>query len=421
MIAAPISEQAVLSAFLLEPKTHWMIGRLTEEHFTCGPYRAIFAAIQRLNIEHKPVDVPIVGQATGLMSDCIELATAYVSSANVESYVESVIDNYQRRQIRAVCQEVGSDADGEKADTLIDRLVSRVSEITMGRGGQAHSFADALASAEVEVQEAENARKRGVVAGIPAGLPMLDKRMGGYHRKRLGIFAGRPGWGKTALMLTGALEGAMRGHPGAIASLEMPKEDLGKRAICSLAGISYGGLLNGYGTQEFRSACAKYRGIPLKIDDVNNNIGAIISRAHELKHTHNIEHFWIDYIGLIQGSSSRERRDRLAEYSVRLKGLAKELDIFVGLLVQLSRQCEIEKRRPNMSDIADCGDIEKDADFILALNPRSAYMNGRREMELGFLKSRLCAPGWSQATFDFNGDFQQYRERAVPAYGMDAA
>lgn len=413
-----LTEQNLIRVWLGNPDKLWAMSRLEPEHFSDGFCRWCFESMRKLDKAGTAVDIITLSEFAEAhdqqrvferLGDMMAMASA---PTNMDAYIASLVNEYKKRRLIAVASDAAISA-RQKGDAqdVIDTLLTEVSGIALGGRNECYTFGDALESAEVEIREAEESRKNGGTAGIPTGLPLLDKRMGGFHRKRSSIIAGRPGWGKTALMLQCSLFGAMRGHPGAILSLEMPKEDLAKRAVCALAGLSYSGLLNGHGLADFKKACAKYRDIPLKIDDCTRKIGDILARAHELKHSHKIEHLWIDYIGLIQGGGASERRDNLAEYSRELQGLSKDLDLSVNTLVQLSRKCEDEKRRPKQSDIADSGDIEKDADIILALNPKDTYRKGVREMEMGWLKSRICSPGWSRESFDFYGDHQQFRQK----------
>lgn len=408
------SEQAVLAAFLTEPKTHWRIQKLTADHFFLSDNRRVFEVIRQAEAKGEDFDIVTVGEAVEDLQLVAEIASASGSTANIDSYIGNLHDAYQRRKLIKHCMETVEGAYQQKAQArgLIDALVTKIDGLSMGARGEASTFAETLEAAALECEESSRMTDAGSVAGIPTRIPFIDSRLGGMRRKRLYVLAARPSWGKTALMLQMCLAGAKSGHAAAIMSLEMTRQELGQRAICNLDSLDFHRVQSGRAVHDFRQACRRYQDLPLMIDDETTHIADIVSRAHELKHRHNIAVLAIDYIGLIQGGEGQKARERLAEYSGRLKRLAKELDICVILLAQLNRDCEKEKRRPHMPDIRECGDIEQDADVIIALNPKSPFYEGSRTMEVGYLKSRLSQAGWCQSEFSFNGRYQQFKEFA---------
>ena len=279
----------------------------------------------------------------------------------------------------------------EKAETELYKVAEEG-----GAEGKAKSFADATKDA---LQMAERAlNSGGHLSGLTTGLEALNSKIGGLHRSDLIIVAGRPGMGKSSLATNMAFAAAQRflrdqedeippeksaGAPVALFSLEMSADQLATRILAEQSGISSENLRMGRITQhEFRDlarAAAELHSLPLYIDDTPGlTIAALRTRARRLKRQKGIGMVIVDYLQLLQGtgrSSNENRVQEISEISRGLKALAKELDLPVVGLSQLSRAVEQrEEKRPQLADLRESGSIEQDADIVLFIYREDYYL-----------------------------------------------
>jgi replicative DNA helicase len=265
-----------------------------------------------------------------------------------------------------------------------------------GAEGKAKSFAEATKDA---LQMAERAlNSGGHLSGLTTGLEAMNSKIGGLHRSDLIIVAGRPGMGKSSLATNMAFAAAQRflrdqedgiapekgaGAPVALFSLEMSADQLATRILAEQSGITAENLRMGRITQhEFRDlarAAAELQSLPLYIDDTPGlTIAALRTRARRLKRQKGIGMVIVDYLQLLQGTGRNNNDNRvneISEISRGLKTLAKELDVPVVGLSQLSRAVEQrEDKRPQLSDLRESGSIEQDADIVLFIYREDYYL-----------------------------------------------
>jgi replicative DNA helicase len=245
----------------------------------------------------------------------------------------------------------------------------------------------------------------GGLSGVTTGLNSINSRIGGLHHSDLIILAGRPGMGKTSLATNIAFNAARRfmddqragvekgksvGAKVAFFSLEMSADQLATRILAENSGISGESLRMGkISQQDFRNlarAAAELESLPLYIDDTPGlTIAALRTRARRLKRQRNIGFIVVDYLQLLQGSgksSDGNRVQEISEISRGLKTLAKELNVPVMALSQLSRQVESrENKRPQLSDLRESGSIEQDADIVLFVYREEYYVNFTKPKE----------------------------------------
>src|SRR3954469_23527227 len=269
-----------------------------------------------------------------------------------------------------------------------------------GAEGKAKSFGEATKEALQLAEKALNSG--GHLSGITTGLESMNSKIGGLHKSDLVIVAGRPGMGKSALATNMAFASAQRllrdnedgiepaksaGAAVALFSLEMSADQLATRVLAEQSGISSENLRMGrISQQEFRSlarAAAELQSLPLYIDDTPGlTIAALRARARRLKRQKNIGMVIIDYLQLLQGTgrnSNDNRVNEISEISRGLKTLAKELDVPVIALSQLSRAVEQrEDKRPQLSDLRESGSIEQDADIVLFIYREEYYLAARQ-------------------------------------------
>jgi replicative DNA helicase len=279
----------------------------------------------------------------------------------------------------------------EKAETELYKVAEEG-----GAEGKAKSFAEATKDA---LQMAERAlNSGGHLSGLTTGLEAMNSKIGGLHRSDLIIVAGRPGMGKSSLATNMAFAAAQRflrdqedgiapekgaGAPVALFSLEMSADQLATRILAEQSGITAENLRMGRITQhEFRDlarAAAELQSLPLYIDDTPGlTIAALRTRARRLKRQKGIGMVIVDYLQLLQGTgrnSNDNRVNEISEISRGLKTLAKELDVPVVGLSQLSRAVEQrEDKRPQLSDLRESGSIEQDADIVLFIYREDYYL-----------------------------------------------
>ncbi len=268
-----------------------------------------------------------------------------------------------------------------------------------GEGGGVVSFKDATKAAVSMAEKALNSG--GGLSGITTGLESVNNKMGGLHHSDLLILAGRPGMGKTALATNIAYNAAARwlrdqedgippeksaGAKVAFFSLEMSADQLATRVLSEQSGISAENLRMGkISQQDFRNlarAAGDLEALPLFIDDTPGlTIAALRTRARRLKRRHGIGLVIVDYLQLLQGSgrnSDGNRVQEISEISRGLKTLAKELNVPVMALSQLSRAVEQrEDKRPQLSDLRESGSIEQDADIVMFVYREEYYVQSR--------------------------------------------
>ena len=318
------------------------------------------------------------------------LAGGAIAAYAARDYAQMIYDLAVRRELIALGRDIAAKAGkvevaSEPKDQIIEaeqRLYKLGEQGVAERGFQ--SFLKAVTDA---VNVANAAYKRdGGLAGISTGLVDLDKKLGGLHPSDLLILAGRPSMGKTSLATNIAFniaraykrgrlpeggEGAVEGGVVGFFSLEMSAEQLAARVLSEAAEVPSEQIRRGDMTEaEFRrfvEAAKALESCPLYIDDTPAlPISQVAARARRLKRTHGLDVLMIDYLQLLKGTSKDNRVQEVSEITQGLKAIAKELNIPVVALSQLSRQVENrDDKRPQLSDLRESGSIEQDADVVM--------------------------------------------------------
>jgi len=293
-------------------------------------------------------------------------------------------------------EDVAPLAQIERAETELYKVAEEG-----GAEGRAKSFSDATKEALEMAERALNSG--GHLSGFTTGLESLNSKIGGLHKSDLIIVAGRPGMGKSSLATNigfacaqrllrdredGVEQAKSAGTPVALFSLEMSADQLATRILAEQSGISSENLRMGrISQQEFRQlarAAAELQSLPLYIDDTPGlTIAALRTRARRLKRQKGIGMVIIDYLQLLQGSgrgsAGDNRVQEISEISRGLKQLAKELDVPVMALSQLSRAVEQrEDKRPQLSDLRESGSIEQDADIVIFIYREDYYLAAKQ-------------------------------------------
>ena len=328
------------------------------------------------------------------------LAGSAISSFAVRDYAQMIYDMAIRRELIELGHDIAgkahkSDVDNEPRDQIVEaeqRLYTLAEQGQTEQGFQ--SFLKAVTDA-VNVANAAYQREGGL-SGISSGLVDMDKMLGGLHKSDLLILAGRPSMGKTSLatniafnvakaykrgQLADGTEGAVDGGVVGFYSLEMSAEQLAARILSEASEIPSQHIRSGDMTEsEFRrfvEAAKALESCPLYIDDTPAlPISQLAARARRLKRTHGLDVLIVDYLQLVRGTCRSENRvNEISEITMGLKAIAKELEIPVIALSQLSRQVENrEDKRPQLSDLRESGSIEQDADVVMFVFREEYYV-----------------------------------------------
>lgn len=430
------AEQALLGAIMASNTVYHSCSEfLQPEHFADPLHGRLYGAMAKLierGLQASPLtmktfveadpDAAKIGGARYLVS------MMAIGHHDPKSMARTVRDLYLRRQLIALSQDVANDAYADNPDQsaveqieATERRLYGLAETGQAEGG-AQTFAKALTAALVSVDAAFN--RKGKTSGLSTGFRGLDAILGGLHKSDLVILAGRPSMGKTALATNIAFnvvdayqtqdnDGETVVTDGGVVaffSLEMSAEQLANRILAERADVPSERLRRGdinqaeYDRAVFASA--ELERVPLLIDDTGAlTLSALRTRARRIKRQHGLHLIVIDYLQLIQPPSNRNRSDgrvqEVSEITRGLKQIAKELDVPVLALSQLSRAVEQrEDKRPQLADLRESGSIEQDADVVMFVY-RDEYYAQRAEPQ-------QSAP---------DAEKQKWRERMIQCAG----
>jgi replicative DNA helicase len=382
------AEQAVLGAMLISADAvaeaaEW----LEPDDFYRRSHQLIFAAMQELYEQGQPVDVVTTTAAlqahegrlesVGGVEYLAELAAAMPTVLHVEQYVNIVREKALLRRIIATAQEIAESTyrGEEDAGTLLAEAERRILELSQHRKVRDFTHIGDVLDATFERIEQLYANE-GNLTGVPTGYSELDRMTSGFQKSDLIIVAARPSVGKTAFALNISQNVAVRaGLPVAIFSLEMSKEQLVQRMLCAEAYIDGHKLRNGTLEDDdwpkLSMGVSTLANAPIYIDDTPGiTVPEMRSKLRRLKSQVGLGLVTIDYLQLIHGrrGSGESRQQEISEISRSLKQLARELEVPVIALAQLSRSVEQRQdKRPMLSDIRESGSIEQDADIVAFL------------------------------------------------------
>jgi replicative DNA helicase len=381
------AEQAVIGAIFLEPSSLITASEiLIPEDFYRNAHQKIFHVFSKLNDEGKAVDLVTVAEElaaskqledVGGISYLSELAGSVPTAANIEYYARIVEEKSLLRRLIRTATNIATDgyAREDEVDELLSEAERSIMEVANRKNaGAFHNIKDVLVRTYDNIELLHN--RKGDITGIPTGFAELDRMTAGFQRNDLIIVAARPSVGKTAFALNIAQNvGTKAGENVAIFSLEMGAEQLVMRMLCAEGNINAQNLRTGSLTDEdwrkLTMAMGSLSNTGIFIDDTPGiRINEIRSKCRRLKQEYGLGMILIDYLQLIQGSgrSNENRQQEVSEISRSLKQLARELEVPVIALSQLSRGVEQRQdKRPMMSDIRESGSIEQDADIVAFL------------------------------------------------------
>ena len=385
------AERSVLGALLIDSEAISEIASfLKPEDFYREPHRFVYAARLDLYERREPGDlVTLVDElrrrnqldAVGGVSYLTELVNDVPTTAHVEYYAHIVeraaimrrlIDSAGR--IAGIGYENPSDV-----DEALDRAEQELFQVSQRRVSQGFTSLREALRAYFETIEYLHQHK-GEVVGVPSGFHDLDQLTGGLHASDLVIIAGRPGVGKTGFALSLVRNAATRfGAAAAIFSLEMSTEQLVQRLLCMEAAVDSqrirSGFIDEFEWRRISEAFGVLSDAPIFIDDTAGiTTNELRMKARRLKTEHDLKLIVVDYLQLMQGRGLQNRVQEVTEISRSLKVLARELDVPVIALSQLSRAVEARQdHRPVLSDLRESGSIEQDADIVMFIHREELY------------------------------------------------
>ena len=429
------AEEAVLGSMMIdEDAANKAISILGSSHyFYKDSHRKIFDAMLELMNNSNPIDTVSVSDELKKVKSLKSVGGIYYltglvdkvpTSARVETYAEIVKEKGMLRDLITTSHEISKKAldAGDSVGSILDDAEQSIFNLTEQKDSKIYQHIEPILSSTVKRIE-EIAANPGSTIGVPSGIIDLDKLTAGFQKGDLIIIAGRPSMGKTALALTVARNAAIESKsPTAIFSLEMSSDQLGQRLLTSEARVDNShvrrGSLPSGKWKNINIASGKLAQAPLYIDDTPAlSILDLRSRERRLKRERNIELIIVDYLQLMQGpKNSENRQNEISQITQSLKALAKELNIPVIALSQLSRAVEQRtKKEPMLSDLRESGAIEQDADVVVFLYRPSVYEKEDQDLKgLAYLivaKQRNGPTGRVTATFiDTYARFDNYTE-----------
>jgi len=409
------AEQGLLGMLLIDNRNLEKINDfLRPEHFSHAAHQRIYDTMVKMierGLEAKATTLKDYFEKdeglkeVGGVRYLVELATEVPLLNDIKDYGRTVYDRYMRREIIRMSEDTANMAYDfsieQDADGIITEAESRLFKLAE-TGNSGGGFVTLRDSIKVAIEIAEKAyHADSHVTGITTGLTDLDNKLGGLHDSDLLILAARPSMGKTSLAVNIAFNAAKKfvatgGKEGGIVgffSLEMSADQLATRILADQANISGDSIRKGDIKEtdfiNFVQAAQTLASTPVYIDDTPAlTIGALRTRARRLKRQHGLDVLIVDYLQLLQGSGTRQSEGNrvleISEITRGLKAIAKELQIPVIALSQLSRAVEQrDDKRPQLSDLRESGSIEQDADCVMFIYRREYYLSREEPQRKG--------------------------------------
>lgn len=430
-------EKVVLGALMIDTDAFSVISELLRpETFYDPRHQKIYHAIQTLNLNEQPVDMMTVCEElkregtyeeVGAPTYIVDLTQLVASSANIEFHARILAQKHVARQLISYASNVETKAfdEAQDIDELMQEAEGSLFEISQKNMRQDYiQIAPVVLQARELIQKAYN--NTGGITGVPTGYTEFDKITSGWQASDLIIIAGRPAMGKTSFALSLAKNIAIDNHdPVAFFSLEMNNVQLVNRLISNVCSISGSKILTGQldnnDWSNLDKNIDKLKEAPLYVDDTPGlSVFELRTKARRLVREKGVKVIMIDYLQLMNanGMKFNSRQEEVSTISRSLKGLAKELDIPVIALSQLSRAVEQrpgeDGKRPQLSDLRESGAIEQDADMVLFVHRPEYYKiyedaqgNDLRGMaQICIAKHRKGAT--KDVTLRFQGEFTRF-------------
>ena len=381
------AEQALLGSLLLYPQTADLVYEegIQPEDFFADKNKRIFREIQQLYNEKKPIDVTtLITRLTDKQQlDSVGgaeyfsyLTDVAISSTNSDYYISIIQEKSLLRKMIEVTEGIRIKCMEEQYDPLsvLNEAESKISEISRSR--KTSAFTSSKETFDDVIKRLNQVSQTGEMTGVPSGYDHLDNITNGFQKGNLIILAARPSVGKTALALNIATNVSCRNKTVALFSLEMPYIDLGNRILASKSTVDSNKIRTGrYLSNDDWAKIDEAKSImekaPLYIDDSTGiKVNDIMAKCRKLQSEHGLDLIIVDYLQLISATNvhADNRQQDVAEIARGLKQMARELDVPVIALSQLSRNVEQRDREPILSDLRESGAIEQDADIVMFIH-----------------------------------------------------
>lgn len=385
------AERAVLGCMLTSQNALMRAAdMLSAADFYSAAHREIFEAVLRILENSANVDLLMVCDelervgmldAVGSVEYVSDLPRLVPSTANLDTYI-AIVET--KSMLRALAQTGGAITAKaleatENAEAIVEEAEKRIFEVSMRRQSDRLSHIRDIVL-ETYTRMGDSARFKGGLSGVPTGFYLLDRMTFGLQPSDLIIVAGRPSMGKTSFAMNIAEFAAMNRRCVAVFSLEMSREQLVRRLLCSQAAVDMDkvrtGSIDENDYMRLAQTMTQLAGAQMYIDDTSDiSVGEMRSKCRKLKLEQGLDLVLIDYLQLMSGPRHAENRQQeVAAITRSIKGMARELDVPVLLLSQLSRAPESRAdKRPMLSDLRESGAIEQDADVVVLLYRKAFY------------------------------------------------
>jgi len=388
------SEKALLGSIMIRPESiHEVIDMISSKTFYADRNKMVYENILELYAEGKPLDILSLSERLknkkllenmGGRTYLSEIIDSVPSSANIKHYAETIVSKYLLRRLIEASEHISGLGYNESRaiDEVLDEAEKKVFEITnLNSNRTLVELREALGDAWERIEKLH--KNKGAIRGVSTGFKSLDAKLAGFQNSDLIILAARPSVGKTALALDFARKAAIDSNVHvAIFSLEMSTQQLTDRMLAAQAQVDAwalrtGNIKNEDDFDKIRDALDVLSRAPISVDDKPaNNIISMRSAARKLKSEKGLGMIIVDYLQLMVPTQSRGSDNmvqQVTEISRSLKALARELDVPVIALSQLSREVEKRGGKPRLSDLRDSGSIEQDADVVMFIHREDRY------------------------------------------------
>ena len=390
------AEQSVIGSMIIDKSAIAQVAeKLTEDDFYRDGHKIIYKAIFEMFKNDMAVDLVTLLEylkstdqleKAGGVTYITEVSSSVPTTANLSSYIKIVEEKSILRRLIKASTAIIEDSYNKQGEVegVLDLAEKKIFDIAEKRStSDFESLSDVLERGFLEIERLFN--NKGQITGVPSGFTDLDAKTSGFQKGDMVLIAARPSMGKTTFALNIAENAALReGKSVVIFSLEMPKEQLAYKLLCSEANVDMlklrTGNLDDKDWENIARATGPLSKAKIYIDDTAGvTVMEMRSKCRRLKMEYGIDLILIDYLQLMSGSSSENRQQEVSEISRSIKALAKEMECPVIALSQLSRAPEQRAdHRPMLSDLRESGSIEQDADVVMFLY-RDEYYNKETE------------------------------------------
>jgi replicative DNA helicase len=389
-------EESILGTCIAYPENcDKVFETLKAEHFAKSEHQIIFKILSKLYISGKGYDLLIVTkelhssgklEQAGGMYYVTQLTNHVAYGDKLESYVYIVLESFLRRSIHKMVVDINLRASNETTDVfeLISEFSQKLDKLSQNTSVSTYEIIEKIK--DDVMYSMTKAVTEGVSEGVKSGINSLNRQTNGWQKSDLIILAGRPGMGKTSAAIDFGLTPALENKTVLLFSLEMSSEQITKRIQSILSGVDVqrvvNNTLNKDELKQVHQASERLNNIPLYLDDTPAiTVFDFKNRAKKLQREKGLDLIIVDYLQLMRGEA-KNRENEISEISRGLKAVAKELNVPVIALSQLSRKCEDRAdKKPMLSDLRESGAIEQDADMVIFCHRPEYY--GIHEYEIG--------------------------------------